>query len=52
MNVYELRQVLDLHPEHDDAQLIIELPGTERATQAVSWEFRPEGVRLLVLADL
>lgn len=52
MNVNELREVLDLHPEHGDAPLIIELLGTERPTQAVSWHFTPDGVRLLVLADL
>lgn len=51
MRTDELREILEQHPE-EDAEIVIELPGTERAVLAITWSFSPDGTRLLVLADL
>ena len=51
MRTSELRAILEQHP-HDDGEIVIELPGTDRAVQTISWSFSPDGTRFLVLADL
>jgi hypothetical protein len=50
MRASELRTILELHD--DDAEVVIELPGTERGVQAASWAFTPDGTKVLILADL
>jgi len=50
MRASELKTILDLHD--DDAEVVIELPGTERRVEAVSWSFSPDGTKLVILADL
>lgn len=51
MRISDLRAVLESQPD-DDGEVVIELPGTERGVQAVSWSFGADGARLLVLVDL
>lgn len=51
VRVSELRAILDAQPD-DDGEIVVELPGTERGVQAISWASTSEGERLLVLVDL